>query len=129
MRLPVCSSQTSRRSPSGRIGGSESTSSSTSIFRRDRLSTIVTSWPRADRWRLVGHPQKPSPPRIRIFIGELVLSFPCSVGGARHERPVCPFAHASAHLTYRKVLAFLAKPVFLTKPGIVARVSIPIHRR
>jgi hypothetical protein len=36
--------------------------------RRERLSTIITSWPFAERWSEVGHPQKPSPPRIMIFI-------------------------------------------------------------
>src|SRR4051794_13545947 len=48
------------------MGVSDSTSSSMSIFRRTRLSTIVTSWPTADRWSAVGHPQKPSPPSTRI---------------------------------------------------------------
>ena len=39
----------SSRSTIGAIGVSESTPSSLSILRRDRLSTIVTSWPRRDR--------------------------------------------------------------------------------
>ena len=40
---PVTSFQARSRSPIGRIGVSDSTSSSMSIFRRLRLSTIVTS--------------------------------------------------------------------------------------
>ena len=55
------------RSPSGRIGVRDDASSSLSMLRRERLSTIVISWSRADRCNAVGHPQKPSPPRTRIF--------------------------------------------------------------
>jgi hypothetical protein len=40
---PLTSFQARSRSPMGLIGVSDSTSSSTSIFRRLRLSTIVTS--------------------------------------------------------------------------------------
>jgi predicted RNA-binding Zn-ribbon protein involved in translation (DUF1610 family) len=40
--------------------------SSTSILRRDRLSTMATSYPTAERCNVVGQPQKPSPPRTRI---------------------------------------------------------------
>src|SRR5262245_15520567 len=37
-----------------------------SAFLRAKLSTIVTSWPRCERCKEVGHPQKPSPPRIKM---------------------------------------------------------------
>jgi hypothetical protein len=55
----------------GRIGVRESHSSSMSISRRERLSTMATSWPRLDRRSAVGQPQKPSPPRMRIFMAGL----------------------------------------------------------
>ena len=38
------------------------------MSRRLRLSTMVTAWPLSDRWTAVGQPQKPSPPRTRIFL-------------------------------------------------------------
>ncbi len=63
MALPDTSCQTRVRSLTGRIGVSDSTSSSTSIFRRIKLSMMVTSWPRSDRYNDVGQPQNPSPPR------------------------------------------------------------------
>src|SRR5690606_33346567 len=49
-----------------------STPISASMRRRDRLSTIITSAPFADRCRAVGHPQKPSPPNTMIRL--LILS-------------------------------------------------------
>src|SRR5918998_2018796 len=68
IRLPVSSSQTARRSPVGRIGVRDSHSSSMSILRRERLSTMATSYPCAERCSEVGQPQKPSPPRTSTFI-------------------------------------------------------------
>ena len=68
---PETDFQARNRSPMGRMGVSDSTSSSISMDRRDRLSTIRMSWPFADKWRDVGQPQKPSPPRIMIFIAHL----------------------------------------------------------
>src|SRR5215212_549627 len=68
IRLPVSSSQTPRRLPIGRIGVSDSHSNSTSILRRERLSTMATSYPCAERCSEVGQPQKPSPPRTSTFI-------------------------------------------------------------
>src|SRR5215469_10344197 len=65
---PETSSQTRTRSPIGRIGVSDCTSSSLSMLRRLRLSKMVTSWPRSDRYSDVGQPQKPSPPRTRTRI-------------------------------------------------------------
>src|ERR1700730_11268501 len=65
--LPFTSSQARIRSPIGRIGVSDDASSSLSMLRRDKLSTITTSWSRAERCNAVGQPQNPSPPRIRIF--------------------------------------------------------------
>src|SRR3984893_4888809 len=65
--LPVTSFQARIRSPIGRIGVSDDASSSLSMLRRDKLSTITTSWCRAERYNAVGQPQKPSPPRTRIF--------------------------------------------------------------
>src|SRR4029453_17848824 len=59
---------TPRRSPMGRIGVSDSHSSSMSILRRERLSTMATSYPCAERCSEVGQPQKPSPPRTSTFI-------------------------------------------------------------
>src|ERR1700728_2274271 len=47
----------------GRIGVSVDAPSSVSMLRRDRLSTIAISWPRAERCNAEGQPQKPSPPR------------------------------------------------------------------
>ena len=69
--FPDTDFQTRRRSPIGLMGVSDSTSSSMSMERRERLSTMTMSWPFAERWRDVGHPQKPSPPRIMIFIDYL----------------------------------------------------------
>ncbi len=69
--LPETAFQVRNRSPMGRMGVRDSTSSSMSMHRRERLSTIRMSWPFADKWREVGQPQKPSPPRIMIFIGLL----------------------------------------------------------
>jgi hypothetical protein len=37
-----------------------------SALRRAKLSTMATSCPQAERYSDVGHPQNPSPPRIRI---------------------------------------------------------------
>src|SRR5688572_3015238 len=68
IRLPVSSSQTARRSPMGAIGVRDSHSSSMSILRRERLSTMATSYPCAERCSEVGQPQKPSPPRTSTFI-------------------------------------------------------------
>src|SRR5215210_2157725 len=68
IRLPVSSSQTPRRSPMGRIGVRDSHSNSTSILRRERLSTMATSYPCAERCSEVGQPQKPSPPKTSTFI-------------------------------------------------------------
>src|SRR5215210_2868447 len=68
IRLPVSSSQTSRRLPIGRIGVRDSHSNSTSILRRERLSTMATSYPWAERCSEVGQPQKPSPPSTNTFI-------------------------------------------------------------
>src|ERR687893_2689118 len=68
IRLPVSSSQTLRRLPMGRIGVRDSHSNSTSILRRERLSTMVTSYPCAERCSEVGQPQKPSPPKTSTFI-------------------------------------------------------------
>src|SRR5215211_7355831 len=68
IRLPVSSSQTPRRLPIGRIGVRDSHSNSTSILRRERLSTMATSYPCAERCSEVGQPQKPSPPRTSTFI-------------------------------------------------------------
>src|SRR5215211_4230250 len=68
IRLPVSSSQTARRSPIGWIGVRDSHSSSMSILRRERLSTMATSYPCAERCSEVGQPQKPSPPRTNTFI-------------------------------------------------------------
>src|SRR5215210_8540191 len=68
IRLPVSSSQTPRRSPIGRIGVRDSHSNSTSILRRERLSTMATSYPCAERCSEVGQPQKPSPPSTSTFI-------------------------------------------------------------
>src|SRR5215472_5508496 len=65
---PETSSQTRIRSPIGRMGVSDCTSSSLSILRRLRLSRMVTSWPRSDRYSDVGQPQNPSPPRTRTRI-------------------------------------------------------------
>src|SRR5215469_11693745 len=65
---PETSSQTRTRSPIGRMGVSDCTSSSLSIFLRLRLSKMVTSWPRSDRYSDVGQPQNPSPPRTRTRI-------------------------------------------------------------
>src|ERR671921_787623 len=66
--LPVSSSQTPRRSPMGRIGVRDSHSNSMSILRLERLSTIATSYPCAERCSEVGQPQKPSPPSTNTFI-------------------------------------------------------------
>src|ERR671912_1905299 len=74
IRLPVSSSQTARRSPVGRIGVRDSHSSSMSILRRERLSTMATSYPCAERCSEVGQPQKPSPPRTSTFITRTPLS-------------------------------------------------------
>ena len=82
MSRPETSRQARIRSPIGRIGVSDSTSRSTSIFRRLRLSTMVTSWPRSDRYRAVGQPQKPSPPRTRTRIPT-----PISVAGGGAAGP------------------------------------------
>ena len=65
--LPEMAFHTSQRVSGGVIGVSESAPSSTSIFRRDRLSMITTSCPLSDRWSAVGQPQKPSPPSTKIF--------------------------------------------------------------
>mmetsp|Transcript_24 Transcript_24/g.50 ORF Transcript_24/g.50 Transcript_24/m.50 type:complete len:230 (+) Transcript_24:1071-1760(+) len=53
------------RSSGVAIGVSDCVPSSSSIFLRRRLSTMTTRWPCSERWRAVGHPQKPSPPRTR----------------------------------------------------------------
>src|SRR5215210_1662718 len=68
IRSPVSSSQVRRRSPMGRIGVRDSHSNSTSILRRERLSTMATSYPCAERCSEVGQPQKPSPPSTNTFI-------------------------------------------------------------
>src|SRR3954454_19256601 len=84
MCLPPTASHASRRVLSGLVGVSDSTSSSMSVLRRTRLSTIVTSCPAADRCSAVGHPQKPSPPRTRTRIVCLL-----SVAGRRHRIDGC----------------------------------------
>src|SRR5690606_38888381 len=61
------SSQAATRSSTLVIGVRELAPSSWSMRRRERLSTTSTSWPRSDRWRVAGQPQKPSPPRTAIF--------------------------------------------------------------
>src|SRR5579885_2401377 len=66
--LPETSFHAWIRTERGLMGVRDETSSSLSMFRRDRLSTIVTSWPVAERCSAVGHPQKPSPPRTRTLI-------------------------------------------------------------
>ena len=90
---PITSRQASSRSPIGRIGVRHSTSSSLSMFRRDRLSTIATSWPRADRCSAVGQPQNPSPPRMmtRMIASRRVVSAGASLGPAiaPHNRSHC----------------------------------------
>ena len=49
------------------MGVSEEQPSSTSILRRERLSTMTTSCPWSDRCSAVGQPQKPSPPSTKTF--------------------------------------------------------------
>jgi hypothetical protein len=49
------------------MGVKESHPKSRSIFLRDKLSTITTSCPRSDRYKDVGHPQNPSPPKTITF--------------------------------------------------------------
>eukprot|EP00732_Lithocolla_globosa_P003872 Lithocolla_globosa_v1_NODE_3295_length_1708_cov_22.649123.p5 type:complete len:107 gc:universal NODE_3295_length_1708_cov_22.649123:335-15(-) len=49
------------------MGVRESQPSSLSMFRLERLSTITTSWPWSLRYRDVGQPQNPSPPRTMTF--------------------------------------------------------------
>src|SRR5262249_16611571 len=64
---PVNSRQAATRAPIGPIGVSDEVSSSLSMLRRARLSTMTTSCPLAERCSDVGQPQKPSPPRIKTF--------------------------------------------------------------
>ena len=66
--LPVSSFHAAMRTSGWAMGVSESHPSSVSMSRRLRLSTMVTAWPLSDRWTAVGQPQKPSPPRTRIFL-------------------------------------------------------------
>ena len=49
------------------MGVKESHPRSKSIFLRDKLSTMTTSWPRSERYKEVGHPQNPSPPNTITF--------------------------------------------------------------
>ena len=49
------------------MGVKESHPKSKSIFLRLKLSTIMTSCPRSERYKDVGHPQKPSPPKTITF--------------------------------------------------------------
>ncbi len=72
MSLPETSFHAATRSSSGRMGVTEFEPSSTSISRRTRLSTIVTSWPFCERYRAVGQPQNPSPPATTIFMGQVL---------------------------------------------------------
>src|ERR1700722_11028773 len=74
------------------------------MLRRDKLSTIPTSWSRAERGNAVGQPQKPSPPRRRIFnraapCPRSVLRWTSSVGPPTkvysHTPPVVPIGHPS----------------------------------
>ena len=54
------------------MGVRESHPSSLSMFRLERLSTMITSCPWSLRYREVGQPQKPSPPRtITFFLSPL----------------------------------------------------------
>jgi hypothetical protein len=55
------------------MGVNESQPSSMSMFRRDKLSTMTTSWPWSDRYNEVGQPQKPSPPNTKTFLFFLLL--------------------------------------------------------
>lgn len=67
MSRPETSFHAATRSVIGRMGVRDWTPSSPSIRRRERLSTMVTSCPRADTCRDVGQPQNPSPPSTMIF--------------------------------------------------------------
>src|SRR5581483_3360491 len=58
------------------------------MLRRERLSTILTSCPLADRCNTVGQPQKPSPPRIRTFI------FKCAPAGIAARRSITRYSRA-----------------------------------
>ena len=66
---PETSRHAATRSSSDAIGVSESVEFSVCQRRREKLSTIETSWPRAEKRIAVGQPRYPSPPRIRIRIG------------------------------------------------------------
>ena len=57
MLRPVTSRQASIRSPSEAIGVSESVECSWCQRRREKLSTMKTSWPRAENRIAVGHPR------------------------------------------------------------------------
>ena len=66
--LPETSFHTFNLTPMDDIGVKESTSSSLSIFLRERLSTIRTSCPFLDKCKAVGQPQNPSPPSTITFL-------------------------------------------------------------
>ena len=82
MRRPVSWCQMRVRSWIESIGVSDCTPSSVSIQRRERLSTMWTSWPWSLRCSAVGQPQKPSPPSTAIFMARSpALSTPTAAAG------------------------------------------------
>src|SRR6476646_9247641 len=95
MSLPLTSFHALSRTLMGAIGVNELTSSSLSMLRRDRLSTMATSWPMFDRCRAVGQPQNPSPPRIRIRT-TVHSSFGRMSGHPGVVRGRLPIVHGSA---------------------------------
>ena len=67
-RLPTSTALRCTQLTSGlEMGVRESHPRSRSIFLRLRLSTITTSCPCSDKYKEVGHPQKPSPPKTTTF--------------------------------------------------------------
>src|ERR1044072_6325896 len=69
IRSPEISAQASIRRSRSRIGVSESLPAASTQRRRAKLSTTVTSWPRAENLSAVDQPRQPSPPRMRTRIG------------------------------------------------------------
>src|SRR5690606_32173184 len=86
------------RSPMGLMGVRLPASSSLSMLRRERLSSITTSCPSLLRWRLVGQPQKPSPPSTKTFISSSRSQLLPSSRDSWFTRPLASKAFGSGAL-------------------------------
>mmetsp|Transcript_14550 Transcript_14550/g.48436 ORF Transcript_14550/g.48436 Transcript_14550/m.48436 type:complete len:207 (+) Transcript_14550:861-1481(+) len=94
--------QVATRSSAGVIGVSDCAPRSTSILRRERLSTMTTSCPMSDRCSATGQPQKPSPPSTKIFFD--LPSPPAEAAGA------CELGAATAAMLGAERTATVGRP-------------------